>query len=132
LSRIVNISEAASIAIQSMVAVAKSKEKLNATELAKSSNFSKNHLAKVMHQLTKFGFLVSDRGPKGGFKLGKDPKEIYLLEIYEIIDGSIEDISCMGNCAVCPFKDCIFGGLASKLSNELKAYLKSTRISDLI
>ena len=132
MSRIINISEAASIAIHSVVAIAKSKVKLNATELAISTNVSRNHLAKVMQQLTKFGYLTSDRGPKGGFILNKLPNEICLLDLFEMVEGSIEDISCMGNCAVCPFKDCIFGGLASKFTNEFKNYLKNTKISDLI
>lgn len=132
LSKLINISEAASIAIHSVVAIAKSKEKLNATELAISTNVSRNHLAKVMHLLTKFGYLISDRGPKGGFILNKLPNEICLLELFETVEGSIEDISCMGNCLSCPFKDCIFGGLTSKFSNEFKNYLKNTKISDLI
>ena len=115
-----------------MVAVAKSKVKINATELADVSNFSRNHLSKVMHQLTKCGYLISDRGPKGGFVLGKKPEEITLLEIFELVEGDIEDISCMGNCAICPFKDCIFGGLMSKLTKEFKSYLEATKLSDLI
>jgi Rrf2 family protein len=132
LSKIINISEAASIAIHSMVTIAKAKDKINATELAKASNFSRNHLAKVMQQLTKCGYLISDRGPKGGFILGRKATEISLLEIFELVEGDIEDISCMGNCAICPFKDCIFGGLTSKLSREFKEYLTKTKISDLI
>ncbi len=132
LSKIINISEAASIAIYSMVTIAKAEVKINATELAKASNFSRNHLAKIMHQLTKYGYLVSDRGPKGGFVLGRKPNEISLLALFELVEGNIEDISCVGNCATCPFKDCIFGGLASKLTNEFKEYLKITKISDLI
>lgn len=132
MSRIINISEAASIAIHSMVAIAKSKDKLNANELAISTNVSRNHLAKVMQQLTKFGYLSSDRGPKGGFVLNKLPDEISLLELFELVEGGIEDLSCMGNCQICPFKDCIFGGLTSKFTFEFKNYLKNTRISDLI
>ena len=132
MSKIVSLSEAASIAIHSMVAIAKSKDKINATELALASNFSRNHLAKVMHQLSKCGYLISDRGPKGGFVLGRKASEITLLEIFELVEGDIEDLSCFGNCLICPFKDCIFGGLTSKLTREFKTYLKSTYLSDLI
>ncbi len=132
MSKIINISEAASIAIHSVVSVAKAKTKINATELAKASSFSRNHLAKVMHQLTKYGYLISDRGPKGGFVLGRKPDKISLLELFELVEGNIEDVSCVGDCTTCPFKDCIFGGLASKLTNEFKEYLETTKISDLI
>ena len=115
-----------------MVTIAKSNEKLNATELANSSNVSRNHLAKVMQLLTKNGYLISDRGPKGGFVLNKKPENICLLEIFEMVDGSIEDISCKDNCEVCTFKDCIFGNLTSKFTDEFKSYLKNTTLLDLI
>lgn len=115
-----------------MVTIAKAKAKINATDLAKASNFSRNHLAKIMQQLTKYGYLVSDRGPKGGFLLARKAEQITLLELFELVEGEIEDTSCMGNCEICPFKDCIFGGLRSKLSKEFKEYLTKTRLSDLI
>ena len=76
MSKIINISEAASIAIHSTVAIAKSKNKLNANELAQMINVSKNHLSAVMQVLTKNGLIASERGPKGGFFLKKNAIEI--------------------------------------------------------
>lgn len=132
MSKIINISEAASIAIHSTVAIAKSKNKLNANELAKMINVSKNHLSAVMQVLTKNGLIASERGPKGGFFLKKNAFEISLLDLYKLIDGTIEDYNCMGNCSSCPFNKCIFGGLAGKFTTEFKDYLSKTKVSDLI
>ena len=118
MSKIINMSEAASIGIHSILVVAKSEVKLNANQLAEQLKFSKSHLAKVMHILTKNGYLTSERGPKGGFVLNKNPKKISLLEIYEVVEGVIEDFNCVTACTKCPFRDCIFGGLTTKFTEE--------------
>lgn len=132
MSKIINISEAASIAIHSTIAIAKSKNKLNANELAQMINVSKNHLSAVMQVLTKNGLIASERGPKGGFFLKKNAIEISLLDLYKLIDGTIEDYNCVGNCSSCPFNKCIFGGLTGKFTAEFKDYLSKTKVSDLI
>jgi Rrf2 family protein len=132
MSKIVNISEAASIAIHSIILVAKSEVKLNANQIAETLNFSRNHLSKVMHVLAKNGYLSSERGPKGGFMLNKDPKKISLLEIYEVVEGIVEAFNCVTACAKCPFKTCIFGGLTTKFTEEFTLHLRTTKVADLI
>ena len=87
MSKIINMSEAASIAIHSILVVAKSEVKLNANQLAEQLNFSRSQLVKQMNPLTKNGYLTSERGPKGGFVLNKSPKKISLLEIYEAVEA---------------------------------------------
>ena len=67
MSRIVCLSEAGSIAIHSMVLIARSKEIMNVINIAKATEASKHHVAKVLQRLVKEGYLTSNRGPKGGF-----------------------------------------------------------------
>ena len=86
----IGISEAASLAIHSMALIAVSEERLNAGQIAKTTGASRNHLAKVLQRLVKYGFLDSNRGPKGGFVLKRDASKINLLQIYQLIEGEIE------------------------------------------
>lgn len=132
MNKIINISEGASIAIHSIVAIAKSTKKNNANELAMMIKVSKNHLSAIMQILTKNGLITSERGPKGGFLLKKSSNEITLLNIYELIEGKIEENNCIGNCNSCSFKKCIFGGLTNKFTLEFKEYLSNTKVYDLI
>jgi Rrf2 family protein len=130
--KILNISEAASIAIHGLVLIAKSGEKIKATEISDMLKNSKNHTAKILKMLVKFGYLDSGRGPNGGFVFKTKPDQITLLEIYEIFDGKIETQHCGSFSGKCPFETCVFGGLGEKVSLELKSYLSETKISDLI
>jgi Rrf2 family protein len=133
LSKVLNISEAATIAIHSMGIIARSNDSLNVQQIADLTGFSKNHTAKVLQQLVKNNFLTSSRGPKGGFIIKKDPSEITLMDIYKIIEGDIEteETLCKMHCDNCPFSNCIFGGLNEKFSREFKHYLMEKTLATI-
>jgi len=42
-----------------------------------------------MQQLVRANVLKSKRGPRGGFSLAHDPKDITMLQVIEAIDGPI-------------------------------------------
>ena len=132
MGKVVHISEAASLAVHSMALIANSKEMLNVNHIAELTHSSRNHLAKVMQLLVKNNYLESTRGPKGGFLLKGDPTKINLLQIYELIEGELEHHYCNNGDEKCPFKSCVFGGLADKFSLEFAEYLRKTTLSELI
>ena len=131
MSKIVHISEAASLAVHSMVIIASGKVKLNVGQIAAYTGSSKNHLAKVLQILVKNDYLNSNRGPKGGFLLKVDAGKVSLLEIYELIEGTIEKCHCGNKGNKCPFINCVFGDLSEKFSNDFIEYLSKTKISDI-
>jgi len=131
LSKVVHISEAASIAIHSLAIIASSPEKLNSRQIAALTGSSLNHLSKVMQLLVKSNYLKSNRGPSGGFVLNRPASDITLLEVYEFIEGTIECQFCGIPEEKCPFVSCVFGFKAEKFSEEFTEYLSRTRISDL-
>lgn len=116
MAKVVHISEAASLAVHSMALIAGSKEMLNVNQIADLTHASRNHLAKVMQTLVKNNYLESVRGPKGGFTLKGDAAGITLLEIYELIEGTLEHKYCGIGDQKCPFRTCVFGGLADRFS----------------
>lgn len=132
MSKLINISEASSIAIHAVVIVAKSGELLNVTQLAEMTGFSRNHMAKILQQLAKYNFLESSRGPKGGFILKRKPEEISLLEIYEAIEGTIDEEHTFHSCKSCELDHCVFGGMSQKLTADFKEYLQNTTVSKLL
>ena len=125
MAKIVNITEAVSIALQSMVLVAKAKgQQMNATIIAEVTGSSRYHVSKILQKLVRDGFLTSQRGPAGGFELVKKPEEITLLEIYEAIEGKIIVSKCPLNKA-CPFGECIFEDLTMRMTKQFRDYLSN-------
>jgi len=128
-SKIFNISEAAAIAIHSMVVIARSNAQMNVQQVAAITGYSKNHTAKVLQQLVRKKFLHSVRGPGGGFVLGKKADQISLMDIYRSIEGELEESPCKTDCMNCPFDRCIFGGLDRKFNEEFKQYMNHKKLA---
>jgi Rrf2 family protein len=126
------ISEATTIAIHSLAFIASNNSYLNATNIANKTNFSRNHLSKVLQQLTKHGYLISERGPSGGFRLSKPASEITLLEIFELIDGNHEQTRCSKNGKDCSFKVCVYGNVIDKANIMITDYFKSRTIAEIV
>ncbi|MDO9257239.1 MAG: Rrf2 family transcriptional regulator [Bacteroidales bacterium] len=131
MSRLVHISEAASLAIHSLALIASSTVRLNAKKISEILHVSQNHLAKILQVLAKNEYLESNRGPGGGFTFKKNADQITMLEIYQLIEGNVECQFCGITENHCPFISCIFGGKPDKLTNEFVEYLTNTKISDL-
>jgi len=132
MGKIFNISEAASLAMHSMVLIAKNNGQLNAKEIANITQSSRNHLAKILQLLVKKNFLQSTRGPKGGFQLKKEPDQITMLEIYELIEGELISSNCGIHESECPFPKCVLGGFNKKFTTEFKEYLTNNKLIDLL
>jgi Rrf2 family protein len=132
MSKLVTLTEAASIAIHGMILIARTHGQLNVTQIADQTTTSRNHAAKVFQRLVKDGFLTSNRGPSGGFKLAKPADKITLLEIYESIEGKIEISTCPMDKQVCPFDKCFMNNITGKMTAEFREFLGKQTLADYI
>jgi len=131
MSNLINISEAASLALHGLVVIARSQpSRINVKVLAEKLNASQTHMAKVFQKLGKANLVRSLRGPAGGFELNKPAEDITFLEIYEIIDGEI----ILGDCPLgknhCVFKSCIFDNELTRISTEIYETFGKIKLSD--
>ncbi len=60
---------------------------LSAAAIAKQQVLSAAYLEQLLHRLKKQGVVRSIRGPKGGYLLAKDPEQMSVAEIVQILDG---------------------------------------------
>ncbi|MDD3636172.1 MAG: Rrf2 family transcriptional regulator [Bacteroidales bacterium] len=132
MSKIVTLTEAASIALHGMIIVAKAEKMANVIHIAELTGSSKHHVAKIFQRLVKDNFLESHRGPTGGFTLKKSPKDISLLEIYESIEGKIEVTTCPLDKHICPFDKCIMDNVTRKMTVDFRDHLKSHTLQDYL
>jgi Rrf2 family protein len=58
-----------------------------AVRVSKEYGIPLEYLLKIMQQLVRANVLKSKRGPRGGFSLAHDSKDISMLQIIEAIDG---------------------------------------------
>lgn len=64
-------------------------------EISERQNISIKYLEQIVNQLSKAGYLASVRGPQGGYKLNRPPKEYIIGEILRIMEGSFAPTACL-------------------------------------
>lgn len=62
---------------------------VNKSEISLVMEIPEQFLSKIVQQLSHSGIVRIIQGPKGGLRLLRDPKEITLLEVVEVIMGKI-------------------------------------------
>lgn len=130
--KILALSEANILSFHSMALIAAAgKDGLNAQKISTLTNCSRNHLFKVLESLVRADLIYSTRGPLGGYFLKKPSDTIFLLDVFEALNGKVdEDEICIGrNRNEKSF--IFFEQLCEKLTTKFLTYLKTTKISDL-
>lgn len=133
MSRIVSLSESALIALHSLAMVARNTPNpMRIKRIAEAISGSENTIAKVMQRLVKAGFLVSSRGPAGGFALAVPAEDVSLLEIYECIEGPLRTDGCSFDKKTCVFGDCIFGNFMDDIAQDFKKKFSEKKLADYV
>ena len=129
---ILKISDATALAMHSMLYLTLHPGRTSATtEIAEAFQASRHHLAKVHQRLIKAGLMFSTRGPAGGVNLAKEPGSVTLLDIYEIMEGSMTCHSCLFGKEQCPQHACAFSSLLPGLAQQIRTYFEQTTLAKL-
>ncbi len=126
------ISEAASMGMHAMGLLALAPGRpLSTKEIATCFTLSEAHMSKVLQRLVKVGLLRSVRGPKGGFSLAGDPDRTTLLEVFEAIEGKMEESSCLFGVPLCDGQSCILGSVMARANLMLMDHLSKTSLTEI-
>ena len=130
MSHLLKLSEAASMALHTAAILsARPGELVSTRTLASILGGSEAHLSKVLQRLVKGGLVKSVRGPRGGFTLARDPGEITLLEVYELMEGPLTPTACLLGEPICG-GECLLGGLLADVDIRAKEYLSNKTLAD--
>ncbi len=115
------------------IASMNSQEPVLTKQIAGALSIPKEFLNKVMQLLVKSGFLISVRGPGGGFILAKDPKDITIFDIVKAIDGTDWFETCILRVGPCNVDDpCALHDYWIKLRNQVRALLDHESLADMV
>jgi Rrf2 family protein len=104
----------------------------SAKEIADSYGIPLPLLSKVLQKLTHSGFLQSEHGTNGGYRLRRDPRKITALEVIRSIDGPIFLASCFTANGECGVSDrCNVREPLRKVHEGIQNLLENMSISDM-
>jgi Rrf2 family protein len=69
---------------------------IQSSEIAARQRVPESYLEQLLTVLRRAGFIRSVRGPQGGHALLRDPREIRVAEVVEVLEGPIVPIDCLG------------------------------------
>lgn len=102
-------------------------------QIAEFYGISKNHLMKVVQKLSAKSYIIAKRGHQGGLKLGKDPSHIHVREIIELVEHTLDPVSCSQPSSVCLFKsDCRLKKHLLIAQEQFLSYLSTVTLQDLL
>jgi Rrf2 family protein len=104
----------------------------SAKEIAETYHIPLPLLAKVLQKLAKNGFLRSEHGTNGGYKLARDARTINALEVIRSIDGPIILTSCFTQHGACDQSDhCNVREPLRKIHEGILGLLQNITIADM-
>ncbi|MGN0163442.1 MAG: RrF2 family transcriptional regulator [Candidatus Ornithomonoglobus sp.] len=123
-------------AIRLMLDIAQhsSGENVSLKDVSKRQNISLKYLEQIVNMLSKAGFLRSQRGSQGGYKMMRKPEEYTIGDILRVTEGEMAPVSCLedkvNQCErvnECPTIKFWMG-----LYDTVNKYLDGTTIADLM
>ena len=108
-------------------------EAVSAKEVSDSCGIPLPVLSKLLQKLGKNGFLVSEYGTNGGYRLARDPGLISALQVIRAIDGPIVLANCFTENAHCGHSGrCTVKKPLRKIHDGILRLLDNVSIQDML
>lgn len=103
-------------------------------EIAERQNISKKYLEQIALVLGQKGVLRGARGHQGGYRLVGQPADYTVLDILEMVEGSLHPVACLdqkpNGCERCNGCETLF--IWEGLDEVIRGYLSKMTLQDVL
>lgn len=115
------------------IALNLSDKKLTRKQISRNQEIPLSYLENILISLKARGIIRTIRGPKGGYELVIDPKDITVFQIVDILEGNTDLVPCLEQSNTCSRNNiCVTRGVWSKLQQVQEDLLSGITIKDLV
>ncbi len=119
-------------ALRMLMYLAATGGRATSAQVAQLYGVSANHMAKVVNQLARLGYLRSIRGIGGGIELARQPEQIRLGEVMEALEGNMHLLECVDTENVCVIQSfCKLKGVLAEAERVQLDYLNGVTLADV-
>lgn len=120
-------------ALRALIYLAGKPGRSTVSQIAQFYTISKDHMAKVIHQLARLGYVRSIRGVGGGVELCRSAEEIRIGQVILALEGNMHLLECVGTNNVCSIQPrCRLRGVFAEAERIQMEYLQGVRLSDVV
>ena len=119
-------------ALRALILLGRSNRKMKAAEIADAFVISKDHLVKVIQQLSRLGYVRAFPGRGGGISLVQSPSEILVRDVIQEMEGSNGILDCVHDASFCPMEPgCKLRRLLMRAESAFYEAMGNQSIADL-
>ncbi len=119
-------------ALRALILLGRANRKMTAGEIADAYLISKDHLVKVIQQLSRFGYVRAYPGRGGGVALAIDAEKILVRDVIREMEGSKGVLDCFKDPNFCPMEPgCVLRRLLMTAESAFYDALGASSIADL-
>ena len=105
---------------------------ISLADISKRQGISLSYLEQLFSRLRQSGLVSSVRGPGGGYRLARTGGEIYVAQIVDAVNESVDATSCGGNSDCAGGEQCLTHYLWCDLSEQIHNFLNGISLADLV
>ncbi len=120
-------------ALRTLMYLAARRERATIEDVATLFGISRTHVAKVVNQLARLGYVRSVRGIGGGIELCRDPADVSIGEIVVAFEGALHLLDCVAMENVCSIERfCKLKGVLAEAERRQLEYLSNVKLADIL
>lgn len=101
-------------------------------DISKRQGVSLSYLEQLFSKMRRQNLVISSRGPGGGYVLSRSPAEMVISDIVESVDEDLKVYNKDALQGTVEFEPCLTEMLWEELSAEIKNYLGSITLAEVI
>jgi len=120
-------------ALRTLMFLATFTGRATSAQIAGLFGISANHVAKVVNQLARLGYVRSIRGIGGGIELAREPSTIRIGQVIQDFEGNMHLLECVDAENVCAIEQfCKLKGVLAEAERLQLEYLNSVTLADVV
>ena len=108
------------------------KKPVSLSEISERQSISLSYLEQLFSKLRQSELVSSVRGPGGGYRLGRSSEDIYIAQIIEAVNESVDTTSCQGKGDCQGGEICLTHALWDELTAEIHNFLNGISLAHLM
>jgi len=105
---------------------------ISLADISRRQAISLSYLEQLFERLRRSQLVASVRGPGGGYRLSRSSSEIFVAEIIDAVNESVDATDCGGNANCQDGETCLTHYLWCDLSDQIHNFLGGISLADLV
>ncbi|KZN14004.1 MULTISPECIES: Fe-S cluster assembly transcriptional regulator IscR [Marinomonas] len=114
------------------LALHSSKGPVSLSDISERQGISLSYLEQLFSKLRKKALVISVRGPGGGYRLSRSNDDIYVAQIVDAVNESVDATGCKGRSDCQSGHTCLTHHLWCDLSDQIHDFLSQISLEQLV